>query len=103
VDSPHGAHRRQHRKAAGAAAAVKSESEQQRRGTCCHEAGHAVVLHAYHAPLKAVWVAFNKEKDCWHGEAEPADATADNLLWQDRLVTFAAGRAAEELFECRAP
>ena len=80
-----------------------SESERERRGTCCHEAGHAAVLYAYHVPLKAVWVAFTKEKDGWHGEAEPADATADDLPWQDRIVTFAAGKAAEELFECPAP
>jgi hypothetical protein len=77
-----------------------SESEQERRGTCCHEAGHAVVLHTYHVPVEGVWVKFTKEKG-WHGETEPGD-TPDDLQEPVQFVIWTAGKMAEELFDCRA-
>ncbi len=39
----------------------------ERRGIACHEAGHAVVLHAYNVPVEAVWVVYSEEKKDWYG------------------------------------
>jgi hypothetical protein len=76
-----------------------NESEQERRGICCHEAGHAVVLHALEVPVRAIFIKFTDAKG-WHGCAK-SDPANDRPV-SDRLVFFAAGRMAEEHFSCRA-
>jgi ATP-dependent Zn protease len=82
-----------------AAVSGMSKSEQERRGTCCHEAGHAVVLHAYHVPVHAIFVKFTDAKG-WHG-CTKSDPT-DHRPLPDRLVFWTAGKMAEEHFGCRA-
>ena len=41
-------------------------AENYRRGICCHETGHAVVLHSFGIGVVAVYVIFTEEKG-WHG------------------------------------
>jgi hypothetical protein len=76
-----------------------SKSEQERRGICCHEAGHAVVMHAYDLPVRAVWVKYNDEKGHWHGDTLPGSDPEDVPL-PVRCVIWTAGKMAEQHFDC---
>jgi hypothetical protein len=73
---------------------LMTESEQERPGICCHE-----VLHALGVPLRAIFVEFTDAKG-WHGCAK-SDPTDDRPS-RDRLVFWAAGKMAEQHFDCRA-
>jgi hypothetical protein len=73
--------------------------EVKKRGVCCHEAGHAVVLYSFGLDVSAIRVLYSEEKD-WHG---CTDATpVDHLPVNDQILNYAAGKAAEEFFECPA-
>jgi hypothetical protein len=77
------------------------DSEQGRRGTACHEAGHAVVMHAYHLPVQAVWVKYTEVKGGWHGDMLPG-SDPEEVPLPVRCVIWTAGKMAEEHFDCRA-
>jgi hypothetical protein len=66
---------------------------------CCHEAGHAIVLHSFGLPVVAIQVLYTEEKD-WHGRTN--GAPVDHLPVKDQVLNHAAGKAAEEFFECPA-
>jgi hypothetical protein len=76
-----------------------SENDQERRGICCHEVGHAVVMHAYDLPVQAVRVI--EGKDGWHGDTLPA-ADPEGVPLPVRCVIWTAGKMAEQHFDCRA-
>ena len=61
-----------------------------------------MVLHAYNVPVEAVWVVYSEEKKDWHGGTEMLVRASGHLSDAERVAILAAGRAAEELFQCRA-
>jgi hypothetical protein len=69
------------------------------RGVCCHEAGHAIVLHSFGLPVVVIRVLYTEEKD-WHGRT--CAASVDHLPVKDQVLNHAAGKAAEEFFDCPA-
>jgi hypothetical protein len=73
------------------------EDEQYQRGVCCHEAGHAVVLHSFGVPVEKLRVVYTKEKG-WHGCT--IAGSAGDVMHQ--AVILVAGKVAEEIFDCPA-
>jgi ATP-dependent Zn protease len=68
-----------------------------KRGTACHEAGHAVVTHSFNVPVRTVRIEFTAD-DGWRGRME--SDLIDHLHYLDQATICAAGRAAEDLFNC---
>jgi hypothetical protein len=80
-----------------------NELEQERRGICCHEVGHAVVMHAYDLPVQAVWVKYTKGNGGWHWSGDTLPATdQEGVPLPVRCVIWTAGKMAEQHFDCRA-
>jgi ATP-dependent Zn protease len=76
-------------------------TEQLPRGLCYHEVGHAVVAWFYGLPVFAVRVEFSEERG-WHGGADVPFGAASRLALFDQVTIYAAGKAAEEVYECPA-
>jgi hypothetical protein len=74
-------------------------AEQYPRGLCCHEAGHAIVAHSFNLHVETVYVRFEEAKG-WYGCAKTS--SPEYLSVSDQVVNRAAGKAAEEYFNCPA-
>jgi len=69
-----------------------------RLGTACHEAGHAVVLHSLGVHVHCVRIEFTDDQ--WRGGTDAPQEAVNGLSDMDQVVTWIAGRAAEEFFKC---
>ncbi len=67
-------------------------------GTACHEAGHAVVLHSFGVHVHCVRIEFTDDQ--WRGGTDASQEAVNGLSDMDQVVTWIAGRAAEEFFKC---
>jgi Zn-finger nucleic acid-binding protein len=74
-------------------------AEQYPRGLCCHEAGHAIVAYSFNLHVESVYVRFEEAKG-WYGCAKTS--SPEYLSISDQVVNSAAGKAAEEYFNCPA-
>ena len=74
-------------------------AEQYPRGLCCHEAGHAIVAYSFNLQVESVYVRCEEAKG-WYGGTKMS--SPKYLSISDQVVNRAAGKAAEELFNCPA-
>jgi hypothetical protein len=71
------------------------------RSLCCHEAGHAIVLHTLGVPIIRIFVAFNEAKG-WYGGTESAPGSVAMLAVNEAVMVAVAGLVAEKYFKCPA-